>query len=709
MQLVRWLPVVLIACGGSKPASPPANRTTTVEAAPPTRSKDPYQAATWIAKLGDPRERERAITELEQLGDPAAIEPLGKLWIEDRSVRSLQVLISLARPLTPDEAKARFFTDYEATGRPASWQRAQPFLIRALTDLDPANPRSVDAATKAADALGEARLPDAIEPLLAVARRTPDKKTFQAQISAVRALGRQIEFKASVGPALGKLIDVDPPRHPRAAKSKEEARPLEERFGMHLAISGASINALGALQATTETTALILALYRTPELTSQIRRTLVGIGAPARDALLDVIAGKHAAVEKLFTANKLGRYCGDKDELPDAQCMRVSMRDFYAALLLGDFHDPRAVPALLDALQRPAAPAYYADDTPGPTQHRAIFDALRKVGTPEAAAPLRAMWMDRKLDIASKAAAIETYAFVARDATGRAELAKIAADNSANDELRQAAASTVARISTDKADISLFLKLADKYLDASAKKRKEADAKQAAAEAAERPLAAMKQQHEASKAALELTAKDPNSTTDAIKQATASARRISDAYQIAKRTHKEATRPFRDADMAAKAYLGFARMFQTHVARIEVAIRCKADVDCYASSLQLQPAQAATQVSTYLKDISTWSSDEKLGLVEATIERSMLELGKRGSAASKHTDALLDAARSDNRVIRQSILLALPKIAKVPCTECVAKLEAAMAAGEGKVSLGDLNTETAIVRAYFLRAGGRVP
>jgi hypothetical protein len=43
-------------------------------------SDDPYKAA-WTKKLGDQREAERAVTELEQLGNPSAIEALGNAWI----------------------------------------------------------------------------------------------------------------------------------------------------------------------------------------------------------------------------------------------------------------------------------------------------------------------------------------------------------------------------------------------------------------------------------------------------------------------------------------------------------------------------------------------------------------------------------------------------------------------------------------------------
>ena len=39
-------------------------------------------------------------------------------------------------------------TDYEKTGRPASWDKALPFLVKALTEVDEANPRSVDSARR---------------------------------------------------------------------------------------------------------------------------------------------------------------------------------------------------------------------------------------------------------------------------------------------------------------------------------------------------------------------------------------------------------------------------------------------------------------------------------------------------------------------------------------------------------------------------------
>src|SRR5687767_1294121 len=106
-QLTR---IVLVAVGLSSLTGCPDNE---------------YDYKTWTKKLDDARDAERAVTELENLGHPGAIPALGKAWRKQgKPVRLLQVVINLARPLTPAEAKAKFVTDYEKTGRPASWEAA---------------------------------------------------------------------------------------------------------------------------------------------------------------------------------------------------------------------------------------------------------------------------------------------------------------------------------------------------------------------------------------------------------------------------------------------------------------------------------------------------------------------------------------------------------------------------------------------------------
>lgn len=146
-------------------------------------------------------------------------------------------------------------------------------------------------------------------------------------------------------------------------------------------------------------------------------------------------------------------------------------------------------------------------------------------------------------------------------------------------------------------------------------------------------------------------------------------------------------------------------MFQMHIARVEVALRCKEDLRCYAASFGLTTDDAARNVVPYIKDVFDWTAEEKRDLVAAAVERAVLEIGKRGAKAQELTATLLDQATTEHRLIRQSILLALPKIAKVPCTECVDKLDLAIKAAEGKRTLADLAVETVLLRNYFAWAG----
>lgn len=693
---------------------------------------DPYKADTWTKKLSDPREAERAVTQLEQLGNPSAIEALGQAWVEQgKPVRLLQVIIGLARPLTPEQAAKNFVTDYEKSGRPASWDKALPFLKRALSEVDEANPRSVDSATKAADALGESRLPDGLEALIELAAKPVTKKLVTAQVASVRAIGKYTEEAGKASAALVKVIDKEPPPHPKTAKEKEQSRALEEKYGLYLGVTGAAINALGDLHTATAVKPLVLAMFRTPELFPQVRRALVASGPTASDELRKVLAGTHPEVNQLFRDKKLDKYCGDRNDAPPDQCQPVSAMYFYPAVVLGDFYDPKSVPELLGALKHTPVPVYYMDDQPSPTtQYNAIFDALRKIGSPEGAATVRGMAMGRAeapkaakggkpaagggggetADLNTRVLAIGAYPFLTRDDAGVDDLGKIAGDNKADDTLRQEAATAFARLAHNASDIAVLEGLAQKYFDAAAKKRTEANGKpKATADAADKEFEKAKKVVEDAKANALKATHDTSKSADDIKAAVAAAKKAEDDFKAAKKTHRDAVEPYKAADGAAKAYKGYARMFQTHIARIEIAIRCKQDLACYAASLKLKPEESVKNVTPYIKDIKDWSKDEQLGLVDANVERAMLELGKRGDKAAQYTDTLLDAASSDNRLVRQSILLALPKIAKVPCANCEAKLDEAIKAGAGKTTLGDLNLETTMMKNYFGWAGGKKP
>jgi len=689
---------------------------------------DQYDYKTWTKKLGDSHESERAVQKLEELGNPGAIPALGEAWADQgKPVRFLQVIIALARPLTPEQAKDNI-PEYEKSGRPASWDAALPYLKKALLEVDEANPRSVDSAAKAADALGEARLPDGLEALVEFANRQTSRKLVEAQVTTIRAIGKYENEKQKAAGALIKLIDREPPTHPDLAGKENKAAAIE-KYDFFLKLAGSAINSLAELRSPQAARTLVIAQYRTPALFAQIRRALVASGPDAKAELRKILKGEHPEVEALFKQDKYAKSCGFGGE--SKQCLPVSAKDFYPATVLGDFYDPATVPELLAVLKRPPLPAYYqpgegdAEDRAGPTQHVAVFDALGKIGSAEAAREVYDLWHGVKAprkgesappEFGTKILAIVKYPFLARDQKGVDELATIAADNGADreaefhDQLRQVAAEAFARMSSDPKGIAILQGLAKKYFDASAEKRKAADGKpKADAAAADKVLEAKKKEVDELKINLLKLTKDTTKSAEEIRKATKDVKEAELKLKGDKLKHREATRPYKDLDNLAKAYKNFGRLFQYHIARIQAGIRCKENLDCYADTLKMKPEDTKSHVKSYISDLDQWTKDEQLRLLEGNVERAMLEIGKRGQAASKYTDLLLDNAKSDNRIIRQSILLALPKIAKIPCNTCEAKLDAALKAGEGKNMLRELQVETTMMRNYFSWAGGKTP
>jgi HEAT repeat protein len=122
--------------------------------------------------------------------------------------------------------------------------------------------------------------------------------------------------------------------------------------------------------------------------------------------------------------------------------------------------------------------------------------------------------------------------------------------------------------------------------------------------------------------------------------------------------------------------------------RISVAIECKADPACYAKALP--PA---------VKDFKPGTP----ALPRA--ERSLIELAKMGDKATSATDALLAASDVTERFVRQGILLALPRIAPLPCQKCADRLGEVIEAQSSSTTLDFLTNETKIVQHFFLWAG----
>ena len=587
---------------------------------------------------------------------------------------------------------------------PASKGSAAPELaqwIAAITGVDEASAPSVDRAVKAAEAIGKAGSSVGIPALIGIAHRPVTKKLVSAQTAAIRALGKLSEDKTRVVAALTQIISREPP--PNLHYSIDGSRG-KEPFELALAVTGASLDALAELRAEAAIGALVRAMYLFPDLFPQVQRALIASGPAAADELRKILRGEHEAVNQLFRTKRLDQYCGDDF---GQRCEQVSAKDFYAAVALGGFYDASAVPDLLAALKRPAERAYFIPRpetrsvTKGPWQHVAILETLRKIGSPDAAAAMRALWSDRQWDLAIRAAAIDAYAYVTRDSAVAEELGKMAMDNAIDIELRAAAGATHARLSRDPRSIAMQQAMASRLFEEGARTAKEVDPATPRAKKVHQELESAKRAFETAREDLLAKTKDPKTTAAQILDATKSMAKV----EVDLRMTAMKVRPFQYLERFAKAAPGFARGFQRNIAQIDLAIRCKEDLACFAASLRLTPDEAAKGLLPYVKDVLAWSVEDKRNLVAAVGERAALEIAKRGAQAQEHTGALLDQVATEYDVLRKSILFALPKVAKVPCAACVEKLDLAVKSGEGKPGISELTLEAALLRNYFVWAG----
>jgi hypothetical protein len=122
--------------------------------------------------------------------------------------------------------------------------------------------------------------------------------------------------------------------------------------------------------------------------------------------------------------------------------------------------------------------------------------------------------------------------------------------------------------------------------------------------------------------------------------------------------------------------------------RVKMAVECKSDPACYVKALP--PAVREFKQGTP-------------ALPRA--ERALLELAKMGQKATAQTEALLAAADVTDRFVRQGILLALPRVAPLPCDRCATRLGEIVDKQSGTTTLDFLTGETRIVHHYFLWAG----
>ena len=127
-------------------------------------------------------------------------------------------------------------------------------------------------------------------------------------------------------------------------------------------------------------------------------------------------------------------------------------------------------------------------------------------------------------------------------------------------------------------------------------------------------------------------------------------------------------------------------VFQDAKYRIEAYVECKEDPNCYAKKIGDKDVQAG-----------------KPGLPKA--ERALVELFKMGDKGRPALDALLKQSDSSERILRDGINLALPRIAPKPCKQCIDRLGQVIESQSGQSTLDELTNDTKIIYNYFLWAG----
>lgn len=427
--------------------------------------KDPYEADTWIDKLDDPAEVQKAVDKLGDLGDPKAIAPLGKVWEKhNRSSRVLRVIIGLAdQPESPRYPGGPFWTD------------AIPVLSKAVSEFKLGDSRSVEDAIAAADALGRAKDPSTAQVLIAAVNKVHSGKPLpitdlsqNVRIAAMRALGNFGNDDRAVETMI-KVLRTDP--------LGDENRDNLEAAASAARVRGAAANALGATKNPKALQPLLISMYEVDFIFPQVRGALTRMGATSIPELVKVLEGKHDEINKFAADHNFATDCS-KGEGPGTRCIAPGALLYKAAIVLGDLHAKEAVPALTAQLKKPARTSFFAPNgVPGPPDHNGILDALRKISDPSAADTVLAYLKDPKTDDLTRPIAIDAYSMMTRDTAALPHLAsEMKNDSQEVEEIRRAAGLAYARLVREKDQLQPLDFMIDRYTKEAAKQDDKAKA-----------------------------------------------------------------------------------------------------------------------------------------------------------------------------------------------------------------------------------------
>ena len=619
--------------------------------------EDPYDPQTWIEKLDDPSQVKNAITQLQRLkkekGIHKAIKPLAKTWDkQNRPKKILTVIVEIAET---------------GHGGP-HWELALEVLQLAVDEFDVGDAKSIDAAILATDALGKSGIKDAVPTLIRALNKDMPKLSpgQRVRLSSVAALGKFGKDKRAVD-ALVKVMKEDPDKQPPQ-------------------LFAAAALALADARSPDAVEPLIVAMFKIAPIYAQCRRALINIGPAARDRLIEVFKGKDEVMNQLAKDNKFNIDC-KKGMGPDSTCKAPSNLQYKSALLLGDFYSTEATKPLLKGLDADPLPSYFEAGNIGPTQHTSILNAMKLIGDSSAADRVWKYATDEKTDDGVRPMAIDTYSYLTQKGDKLGDLAKYIKDDKGDDQVRMASGITYGRLATSEDQYEPLMYMINRYKKEADKKDKDFKKADEAFKKAEKAFKDLDKTYMENKAAKK---------TD--KKLNAKRKKAQ-----AKMDEKQQAKSLLEGEVAL--FRGFQRSFEQNLARAHVAVMCKKDAACYADILDKKPDDIGTALSKYIKDFDKWSDDEKKNLLVGAIERSLIELRKMGKDGAPATDKLLEKVDSEDGITRQGILMALVKIAPLPCDQCVKRFDEVLAKQKDQTTLQRLSVETQAVRGFFLWAG----
>ena len=609
---------------------------------------DPYDPQTWIENLDDPNSAvvEDAITQLQRLKDPVAIAPLGEAWKkQNRPSSVLRVVVELAR-----------YQDEEKGIKP-SWKEALPYFYDAIERMDESNPKTIENATIAADALGEARDSDSISRLIDAATKvlpTKTSKGHRARLAAVRALG-QFDGEAQSVAALIKVLEAS-----------NESQPWN--LFAAAAESLADSRSEAAIQPLLETYFKVAH----PAVANACHNALIATGGKVVDEAMKIFQGKHKAVNKIAREQQFNIDC-DKDMGPKTKCQAPSNLQFKAARLLGDLHATKAAKMLASALSEKPLPAFFPAQA---TQHDTILYALKRIGEQSVADKVLAFATAADTPPELRTQAIDAYSYLTTSTDALPALAKLV---KSEDAVRFAAGMSYARLVRSEKEY-------EPLTDRIAQYRKDADEAESKADKAE---AAFKKAEKEYQEAQEKYASDPkNKKLAKAKKDMESKKQSSD-----------------DKGAVVTIYRDNQRTFEQNLVRAYVGVKCKKDPKCYSEMLEVKPDDLYKGLKSEIKDWKKWSDDEKNALRMPAYERALFELAKMGKGAQSEIDTILAKVDSKERILREGCFLVLMQAAPLPCTKCVERLDEVIKQQGKDDTLKALTAQTESVRNYFRWAG----